>query len=171
VGIVSTALRPWVDMNIEPLRCVLTDETVTFEFNLELFNSGSSPARDIFAEAVMINAGETQDQELAAFFARPAGPGNRIDVIQPLSRAVFPTQVVAPRASVRVFEIGGRQVFVPLLAFNAFYRRGSGEGRTAVAYLVGRQGQGEKLAPFRADTGSRAFTGLGARQLPVGIRN
>ena len=169
-GIVSTGLRPWVEVNMRPLRCTVTEAEVTFEFELDLFNSGSAPARDILVEAVMVNAGENQDQDLAAFFSRPPGPGQRIDVIAPLSRTAFTTQVVVSRDHVRVVDMGGRQVFVPLLAFNAFYRRGTGEGQSSVTYLVGPAAKGEKLAPFRVDLGPRMFDALAARMLPLGVR-
>jgi hypothetical protein len=169
-GIVSSSLRPWIEIGMQPLRCIVTDETVTIEFELDLFNSGSAPARGVFAEAVVINAGATQDQELASFFARAVGEGERIDVIHPLKRLTFTTQVVTPREHVRPMEMGGRQVFVPLVAFNAVYRWGSKEGRTSLSYLVGRQGTGEKLAPFRLDLGPRVFRGLGIRPLPAAVR-
>ena len=155
---------------MQPLRCTVTETEVTFEFELDLFNSGSAPARDILVEAVMVNAGENQDQDLAAFFSRPPGPGQRIEVIAPLSRSAFTTQVVVSRDHVRVADMGGRQVFVPLLAFNAFYRRGSGEAQSSVTYLVGPATKGEKLAPFRVDLGPRMFDTLAARMLPLGVR-
>lgn len=171
VGIVSTSLRAWIDVAMQPLRCIVTDDGVTFEFELDLFNSGSAPARDIHIAAVLINAGATQDQQLETFFAQEAGPGERISIIEPLKRVTFTTQIATPLDRVQVLEIGGRQVFVPLLAFNASYRQGRKEGRTSVSYLVGRNGEGEKLAPFRLDLGARVFRGLGARQLPQGVRN
>jgi hypothetical protein len=170
-GIVSTALRPWVEINAQPLRCIVSDDSVTIEFELELFNSGNAPARDILVEALIVNAGPTQEQELAAFFARPPGPGNRIELIHPLSRTAFTTQVVTARDHISVLEAAGRELFVPLLAFNAFYRRGSGDAQTSVAYLLGRDGNGGgKMAPFRIDQGARVFRDLGARQLPNGVR-
>jgi hypothetical protein len=150
---------------------VVTDDGVTVEFELELFNSGSAPARDVLVEAVVINAGPAQDKDLAAFFERPPGHGERIDVIRPLARTAFPTQVVVPRELLRPLDAGGRQVLVPLLAFNAFYRRGSNEAQTSVSYLVGRDTKSEKLAPFRVDLGPRVFRALGARLLPQGIRS
>lgn len=170
VGVVSTGLRPWVEIAMQPLRCTVTDTNVTFEIELELFNSGSAPARDILVEAVMVNASENQDQELAAFFARPPGPGQRIEVIHALNRTAFVTQVVIAREHVHGFNMQGREVFVPLLAFNAFYRRGSGEAQSSVAYLVGPATKAEKLAPFRLDLGARLFESLAARLLPLGVR-
>ena len=172
LGIVSTSLRPWVEVIAKPLRCTVTDANVTIDFELELFNSGNAPARDVFIEAVVVNAGPEQDQELASFFSRAERSDKPIDVIPPLSRTSFETQVVTSRDHVAVFEAAGRQVFVPLLAFNAFYRRGSAKAQTSVAYLVVRDSNGGagKMAPFRIDLGDSIFRTLGVRQLPNGVR-
>lgn len=156
---------------MQPLRCIVTDDSVTFEFELDLFNSGSAPARDIHIAAVVINAGAAQDEQLQNFFAQMPGPGERIPVIEPLKRVTFTTQIMTPRDRIQVLEVAGRDVFVPLLAFNATYRQSGKEGRTSVSYLVGRNGDGEKLAPFRLDLGPRVFRSLGARPLPQGIRS
>jgi hypothetical protein len=170
VGVVSSGLRPWIDIAIEPLRCTLTDRDVTIEFVLELLNSGGAPARSVSIEGIILNAGPSQDEDLAAFFANPPVPGNKIEIINPIHRVEFPTQVVMPREAMQPVEMGGRQVFVPLLSFYAIYRAGSGEGRTSVSFLVGRSGNGDKLAPFRLDLGPRIFRDLSARPLPTGIR-
>jgi hypothetical protein len=82
----------------------------------------------------------------------------------------FATQIVTARSQVQVLEMGGRQVFVPILAFNANYGSAGKEGQTSVSYLVGRDGNGEKLAPFRLDLGPRLFRNVATRPLPIGIR-
>jgi hypothetical protein len=169
-GIVSTRLRPWVEIGIQPLRCVLDGEKVTFEFDLELFNSGSAPARGVLAEASLLNAGAQQGQEIGRFFANPVGEGERIPVIAPLQRLALKTQVSIPRELVVPYDMAGRQVFVPLIAFNALYDWSAGHGQTSAAYLLGRDTKGEKLAPFRLDVGPRIFRGLAARLLPDGVR-
>jgi hypothetical protein len=75
------------------------------------------------------------------------------------------------RDNIRVFEAAGRQLFVPLIAFNVLYRWGSAsEGQTSAAYLVGRDTKSDKLAPFRLDLGARIFRGLDARTLPLAMR-
>ena len=155
---------------MQPLRCILTDQTATFEFELDLLNSGSGPARAIHVAAVIVNAGTTQDQQLESFFAKHAGPGQRIELIEPLKRVTFTTQIAVSRDQLQVLEMGGREVFVPLIAFNVIYGWGSREGQTSVSYLLGREGKGEKLAPFRLDLGPRIFRGLDARPLPTGVR-
>lgn len=169
-GVVSTGLRPWIDIGFHPQRCILEDQRLTLEFEVELFNSGSSPARGVLAEAIMLNAGPTQDGEIDAFFANPVGAGERIEVIQPLKRMTIRTQLTVPRDRIQAYEVAGRQVFVVLVAFNVLYRLTSGEAQTSIAYLLGRDGQGDKLAPFRLDLGPRIFRGLGTRPLPNGVR-
>ncbi len=83
---------------------------------------------------------------------------------------VLKPKVAIAREHVQVFEVGGRKVLVPLIAFNALYTWGSGEGQSSVSYLVGRDTKSEKLAPFRLDLGPRIFRGLGARLLPNSVR-
>lgn len=169
-GLVSTRLRPWMEIGFNPLRCILEDERVTIEFELELFNSGSAPARAVLAEASIFNAGATQERDVGAFFDNPVGEGERIVAIGPLQRVALSTQVTATRTQVQAYELGGRQVFVPVIAFNALYRWSGGEGQTSVSYFVGKKTTGEKLSPFRIDLGPRIFRGLAGRLLPNGVR-
>jgi hypothetical protein len=169
-GVVSTSLRPWLDVAIQPVRCIVDESKVTIEFELELYNSGTAAARAILVEAMAFNAGPTQDQEIGAFFGKPTGEGDRIDAIPPLQRISLHTQVVAPRENVIILDAGGRQVFVPLIAFNALYEWNGREGQTSVSYLLGRETDGEKMAPFRVDLGPRQYRKVGAHPLPARVR-
>ena len=170
-GVVSTRLRPWIEIALQPLRCIVEETRITFEFELDIFNSGNAPARDVLVEASVFNAGPTQEQDIGAFFAHPAAQGERIAAIPPLQRMTLRSQVVAPRENVQVLEIAERQVCIPLIAFNALYRWSAGEGQTSASYLLGRDTKSAKMAPFRLDLGPRIFRGVGARLLPVGMRN
>lgn len=170
VGVVSTRLRPWIEIAFAPLGCTIDDDRLTLEFEVQLTNSGSAPARDILVEASMFNAGATQERDIGAFFAQPLGQGENIETIPPLQHVNIRTSLVAPRQNIQVFELGGHQVFVPLVAFNAVYRLSSGTGQSSVAYMVGRATKGEKLGPLRADEGSRAFARLDTRPLPINVR-
>jgi hypothetical protein len=170
VGIVSTRLRPWVEIAFVPLGCIVDDERVTIEFDVQLHNSGSGLARDILVEASMFNAGPTQEQDIGRFFADPVGQGERIEVLPPLQSVTIRTSLVAPRVNIQLFELAGRHVFVPLVAFNVLYRWSGGRGQTSLGYLLGRETKGEKLGPLRLDLGPRAFTKLGVRALPTGLR-
>lgn len=169
-GIVSTRLRPWVEVGFVPVRCVLEADHATIEFAVELFNSGSRPARNILVDATAFNAGPTQDAQINTFFANPREQGQQVDVIPPLERVTFELQLSIPREQLQLYELGGQQVFVPIVAFNTLYRWGGGDGQTSASYLVGRGTQTDKLGPFRADAGPRIFRGLDARTLPPAVR-
>ena len=170
VGFVSSRMRPWIEIGFQPARCIVEEQRVTFEFELELFNSGNAPARDVLIEANFFNASPNQDEEITAFFGS-TGQGERIAAIPPLQRISLRPQLAVSLEQIRVLEAGGRRVFVPLVAFNALYGWGGGAGQTAAAYLLGRDTKGEKLAPFRLDLGPRVFRGLGARALPLALRS
>lgn len=170
-GLVSTRLRPWIEIDFQPVRCVVEEQKVTIDFELELFNSGSVAAQSVLVETNLFNAGDGQEQELGAFFAKPARQGNQDVSIPPLKRMTVRSQVVVGRDQVQMFEVEGRKLFVPLVAFNASYRWTGGGGRTSASYLVGRDTDSDKMAPFRLDLGPRIFRGIGARLLPVGVRS
>jgi hypothetical protein len=169
-GIVAARLRPSLQIGVHPLRCVIGDEQVAIEFELELFNAGSAPARAVLAEASLLNAGSTQDQELGAFFSNPVGDGPRIDAIPPMQRITLTSQVLARREAIQEYELAGRKAFVPVIAFNALYEWSGGNGQTSEAYLVGRETSGDKLGPLRLDDSAREFRSLGARPLPTMVR-
>ena len=169
-GIIASRLRPALQIGVHPLRCVIGDDQVAIEFELELFNAGAAPARAVLAEASLLNAGSTQDQELGAFFSNPVGDGPRIDAIPPMKRVTLTSQVLAPREAIQEYELAGRKAFVPVIAFNALYEWSGGNGQTSEAYLVGRKTSGDKLGPLRLDAGSREFRSLSARPLPTMVR-
>jgi hypothetical protein len=169
-GIVSTRLRPWIEIGFQPLRCVLEEQHALVEFDVELFNSGSAAARSVLVEASLFNAGTTQDAEIGAFFQNPVAKGERIDIIPPLKRASVRSRILIPNDKLKAYELGGRQVFIPLIAFNALYSWGGGAGQTSASYMLGRDTKTEKLAPFRFDLGPRIFRGIGARPLPTAVR-
>ena len=170
LGVVSTRLRPRLELQFNPLQCSVDGEQVVVDFELELYNSGSAPARAVLIEATLFNAGQSQDQAIGAFFENPVGKGERIVAIPPLKRIAVRSQVVAPRVNVQLFKLADREVFVPLIAFNALYRWASGEGQASSAYLVGRETKTDKLGPLRADLGARQYRELGARPLPNAVR-
>jgi hypothetical protein len=169
-GIVSTRLRPWLEIGFNPVRCVLDEAKATLDFELELFNSGSAPARNVILAATAFNAGPAQDATISAYFEQPSGQGHAVDPIPPMERTVVPLQLTMPRDQLQPYELGGHQVFIPLLAATTTYAWRTGDGQTSASYLIGRGTAGDKLAPFRIDAGPRIFRGLGARPLPVAVR-
>ncbi len=169
-GLVSTRLRPWVDLAFEPARCAVEDDQVIIDFEIAMMNRGNAPARAVLVEARMVNAGPSQDAEIGQFFSNPVGEGERIDSIAPLKTVRIKSRIVAPRDQVQIYDVGGRKVFVPLVAFNVLYSWSRGAGQTSLGFLVGRDTKSAKMAPFRADIGPRLFRGLGQTPLPLEIR-
>jgi hypothetical protein len=168
--VVSTRLRPWLEIEFVPLRGVVDEQRAAVAFELTVFNSGSVPARDVLIEGSLFNAGPQQDHQIQLFFDNPLGKGDRIPVIPPLQRATVETAVFLQRNMVVPIEIEGRALFVPLVGFNALYSWGSSKGQTSASYLVGKQTKSEKLAPFRLDLGPRIFRNLAARQHELRVR-
>ncbi len=170
-GIVSTGLRPWIDIELTPDRALLDDQGTAIAFELTLFNAGSAAARDVVIEARLLNAGASQDIEMSAFFAE-ISPGDPIPQIAPYARIPLRSAVRLSRAEIREYEIEGRKLFVPLIAVSVRYRWSSGEGQSAAGFLVGQGGEGkEKLAPLRLDKGDRSWKGLGVRRYEKGLRS
>lgn len=169
-GIVSTRLRPWIEIGFTPLRCVLDSEKVTVDFEVELFNSGSAPARGVLVEASLFNAGPDQDQQIGAFFAKPDSGGDRIEIMPPMKRMTLRTKVSVPTDQMQAYDLAGRPALLPVIAFNALYSRSGGDGQTSASYLLGRDTKSDKMGPFHLDLGARIFRGVGARLLPQGIR-
>ncbi len=170
-GIVSTGLRPWIDIELSPDRALLDAHGTAIAFELTLFNSGSAAARDVVVEARLLNAGAQQDVDLSAFFVTSSN-SDPIPQIAPYARIPLRSAVRLSRAEIREYEIEGRKLFVPLLAINVRYRWSSGEGQSAAGFLIGQTGSDQdKLAPLRLDKGDRSWTGLGVRRYEKGIRS
>jgi hypothetical protein len=169
-GVVSTRLRPWLEIELNPDRGVIDDEKAAVAFELSVYNSGSVAARDVALEATLFAAGPSQDQQIQLFFDNPVGKGDPIPVIPPMKRATVNTVVFIARDKVRPIEVEGRSLFVPVIAVNALYSWGRTKAQTSASYVVGKQTSGEKLAPFRLDLGRRIFRGLAAREHELKVR-
>jgi hypothetical protein len=169
VGIVSTRLRPWLEVEFMPAAAIVDDEKGAIQFEVTIYNSGSAPARDVLVEAAMFNAGPDQDQVIGQFFARPSEQGEGV-TIPPLQRMNFRSLVSLPRDQLRIFEVEKRSLFVPLVGFNAVYRWSNGQGQTSASFLVGRNTNGEKMGPFRVDQGPKTFRGLAAHEHTLRLR-
>ena len=146
------------------------------QFDVVVTNSGNAPARQVLVEACMVNAGPEQDAELRRFFDSPVGVGDRIEAIPPLGKIQLKSAVSLPLDQVRAYEVGGRKLFVPLVAFNALYAWGSSSGQSSAAFILGRgtsaaDGEGDaRMAPLRLDLGPRIFRELDSRRHSLGLR-
>jgi hypothetical protein len=168
--IVSTKLRPQLDIQFIPERLILDQDRTIIRFAAMLFNSGNAPALDILVEAAMFNAGPSQDEEIAAFFAHPLGRGERVPELLPLNNLTLRSEVSLPTSSLRLFELEGRKLFVPLVGFNAVYRWSGTDAQTSESFVIGVDTQSDKMGQFRLDTGPRQFRNVAARPHNVRLR-
>jgi len=170
-GIVTSSLRPWIEVELEPSQALITDEHAAIAFDVTLFNSGSAPARDVAIEACLFNAGQKQDEQLSEFYTMEEKVTDKIPAVAPMARVTLKSAVRMPRSAVQEYEIEGRKLFIPMVAINSRYRWSSGEGQSAVSFLVGNAANdGDKLAPLRLRDGARGWTSLAARRYEKGIR-
>ncbi|MEO6580794.1 MAG: hypothetical protein ABIN83_06540 [Sphingomicrobium sp.] len=170
-GIVSTGLRPWIDVELSPDRALLDEQGAAIAFEITLYNSGSAAARDVIIEAKLLNAGTSQDVELSAFFSAQATVSDPIPQIAPYARIPLRSAVRLPRDSISEYEYEGRKLFMPMVAISVRYRWSGGDGQSAAGFLVGQGSTGQdKLAPLRLDRGARSWNGLGARRYEKGVR-
>lgn len=171
-GIVSSGLRPRIVFELHPIRAETDDRRgAALLFDVIVVNNGHAPARDVLVEARLLNAGPRQDEQIGAFFREPVGKGERLPMIPPMGRISIKSRLSIPGDQMQPIEIDGRQLFVPLVAFNALYRWSGGEEQDSASFLVGRgQEDGGKMAPFRLDQGAKSWTGLGARPHSMGLQ-
>ena len=170
-GVISSSLRPWIEVELEPSQALVTNEHAAIAFDVTLFNSGSAPARDVAIDACLINAGQQQDVELSDFYRKPGETADKIPAVAPMSRITLKSAVRLPRDAVQEYEVEGRKLFMPMVAVNSRYRWSSGEGQSGASFLVGRAASSsDKLAPLRLDQGARGWKQLAARRYEKGIR-
>ncbi|URD59770.1 hypothetical protein M8312_08050 [Sphingomonas sp. KRR8] len=171
VGLVSSRLRAWLDLELGIRVAAITEDELRLEVEILIANSGSAPAREIAVEALLINAGPEQGKELTAFFARPDADGFAKDTVAPMGQMALAATLTMPRGAFQEYAVADGKVVVPIIALNAGYKAGSSRGRTSAAFLAGRAGADpEKLAPFPTDQGAKGFSRLGLRRLPEQVR-
>jgi len=170
-GIIASRLKPELTFELEPVRAD-TDaaEGAALTFDLIVTNRGSAPARDVLIEARLINANPQVNAAVGRFFSQPAGAGDRLPVIGPMSHVSIRTQLGAAAADLAPLIVEGRKLFVPVVAINAHYRWSGDELKVSSSFLVGRgDAEGGKMAPFRLDRGARSWSGLAARLHSSGL--
>jgi hypothetical protein len=165
---VPRAPQPRIELDFQPDRVVLTPDKAEIHYRLTVRNAGDAAAADIRVAIDMFNAGAGQEAELAAFFAEQQllGSDGGEWRLAPGQEEKLQGVASMANADIRGIELQGRRLFIPLVGFNFLCGDGGG-GRvqTATSYLVGREADppGEKMGPFRLDTGPRVYRKVGQR--------
>jgi len=164
--------RPWLDIELTPERTTADPNESVVEFELRIHNKGGSTASDIKLQAKLFCSTPEQDKQIAAFHRMKPGEHRTLTVPDiPAGRELtIKGQVDIKRDQIKVLQVDGRLLFVPLVAVNAFYSWGtSRSGQTSKSFLVGREQTDttEKMAPFRMDLGPRIYRTVGQRPYAV----
>jgi hypothetical protein len=161
------APRPWIELDIAPERAAATGNEVYVRYALTLTNTGEAGARNIRIDPRLFNAGA--EAEMMAFFQGPIHDesGSPHVVLPPGGSIKLNGEVAMPNAELREIELGGRRIFVPMVAINVAYDwADGGAGRTSRSWLVGREAEVPtgKMGPFRLDLGPRIYRSVGRRE-------
>ena len=137
-------------------------------FELEIANTGKSPARNLRIDVKMFNAGAEQDKEIGAFFRSAGRESTKLNLpgIGAETVGVIRGEVKMKRDEMRAVVLDNRYLFIPVIAVNALYDYGDGQtGQTSKSYVVGRELEtpNEKMGAFRVDQGPRIWRTIGQR--------
>jgi hypothetical protein len=160
--------RPWLELTLKAERASATLTETMVQFELEIANTGKSPARNLRIDVKMFNAGAEQDKEIGAFFRTAGRETTKLNLpgIGPDSVGVIRGEVAMPRDEMRAVVLEDKYLFIPVIAVNALYDWGDGRtGQTSRSYIVGRELQqpSEKMGAFRVDQGPRIWRTVGQR--------
>ncbi|HYI48727.1 MAG TPA: hypothetical protein VEX35_09715 [Allosphingosinicella sp.] len=161
--------RPWLGLELKAERLASTEAECVVQFDLEIVNSGTAPARNLRIDVKMFNAGQEQDKEIGAFF-RVAGRETTkcsLPGIRPDTTVAIRGEVAMSRADMRAVVLENKYLFIPVIAVNALYDWGDGRtGQTSKSYVVGRELEqpSAKMGAFRVDQGPRIWRTVGQRQ-------
>lgn len=161
-------MRPWLELELRTERASFTDAEASVNFELEIRNSGKSPAKNLRIDVKLFNGSEQQDKEIGAFFRTAGRETTRLNLpaIAAGQSGVIKGEVGIPRDQIRALRLDDRMLFIPVVAVNALYDCDDGRtGQTSRSYIVGRelQAQGDRMGAFRVDQGPRIWRTVGQR--------
>ncbi|HEV2746552.1 MAG TPA: hypothetical protein VGW34_04545 [Allosphingosinicella sp.] len=165
---VPEAPRPRLDIDFLPDRVVLTPDKAEIHYRLAVRNVGEAAAENVRIAVRMVNAGADGEAQLAEFFAeRDLPPASVPPWLMPAGhKDQLGGVAVLANSDIRGFELQGRRLFVPVVAFNVLYDGGGAGGRQmSASYVVGREAEppAEKMGAFRLDLGPRVYRQVGRR--------
>lgn len=165
------AERARLALALQPRRAGLNLLSATVEGELLVRNDGVVPATGIRIGAALIGASAGPPGDVAALFAQPvARPVTPAFALAPGEERRVRIVVALPRADIRPLDAGGRAMFVPVVAVNALYDAGGGDGQAAQAFAVGvERVDSAKLAPLWLDQPARMYDALGTRPYAAAI--
>ena len=148
--------RPWIDLQLTPVRAGVGDDAARVQFQLDIQNTGSVHASDVRISTWLLPAGTEPTEVERMLIQRPAEAERRETELAPGESARLETEVALSRD-------GLHDAILPVVVADARYRLPDGtEGRTSASYAVGVP-DGEELVMFDVDNPSGLHEGVEAR--------
>ncbi len=148
-----SAAEPF-DIAVQPVSVEIGEHQVLIGIELLIANTSGTAAEGIRMTAAAISASPRQDSQIAAFlngsqiaqadtpFDLAAGAGGRV-----------PVQLMLPREALHVVDLGGRPMFVPIVAIDLRWRGGLSIRRFGASFMLGGAGPSRKPGPVWLDRG------------------
>ncbi|QAY75178.1 LPXTG cell wall anchor domain-containing protein [Sphingosinicella sp. BN140058] len=162
IGVEATR-RPWLDLQVRPVRAGVEGREAKVEFALDVANQGDAPARDVRVSTWMFPAGANQESEMERLLIARAHETEGGDLPPTTIDAGAGARIEATVA-LATGDIDSDAV-LPVVVAEARYRLPDGsEGRTAATFAVGVP-DGEELAHFDLEHPSGLHESVEARRL------
>jgi hypothetical protein len=139
---------------VQPLRIHIGERELVIEIELLISNATDAAADGVRLAVAPISASPRQDAEIAAFHAGSQLVPSTAPFDLPVAQGGrMPVRLSLPRDAVHVVDVGGRPMFVPIVAIDLRWRAGLSVRRFATSFMLGAAGQGGKLGPIWLDRG------------------
>lgn len=157
------ARRPWLDLQVRPVRAGVEGREAKVEFALDVANQGDAPAHDVRVSTWLFPAGANQESEMERLLIERAHETEGGDLPPTTIDAGAGARIEATVA-LPTGDIDG-DAMLPVVVAEARYRLPDGsEGRTAASFAVGVP-DGEELAHFDLEHPSGLHESVEARRL------
>lgn len=163
--ITTSALRPDLQVEVEPIRAEFSERGFVLDYRLMIANVGHGAAQRPTLMQDWLFASPTQAADYEAFLSSPVGANDK-----PLPQSIPPgtTLSVDARAimtleQARVVQIEARKLLLPILAIRVRHGGQAPAQKPAThgMWLIGRKGGSDgRMAPIRADRGARVIRDL-----------
>ncbi|MBW0144317.1 hypothetical protein [Sphingomicrobium clamense] len=163
--ITSSVLKPDLEIDVEPVRAVFSEEGLALDYRMTIANKGHGEARGLTIRQDFLFASGTQANDFDEFLGRPVDAEDKPlpTTIPPGTAIGLDAKAFLPLNKARAVIFEGRQLLLPILALGVRHG-GQASAHKPDAHgmwLIGRTGGSDgRMAPIRADQGPRIIRDL-----------